>query len=78
MCRTSIAERFEVGEPFPSVCAPARASAVEGALELRLSERLEYTPGMTAVRVRQPFFEHVEVWPDIVLPPHGVRFSPDV
>lgn len=77
MCRSSIADQVEVGEPFVSPCAPARASAVEGDLELRLAARLEYTSGMTAVRVRQPFFEHIEVWPDIVLPELRVAIEYD-
>ena len=77
MCRASIAERFAVGEPFASPCAPVRASAVEGELEHRLASRLEYTPGMTAIRVRQPFFEHVEVWPDVILPELRVAIEYD-
>lgn len=77
MCRTSVADRFDVGEAFASPCAPARASAVEGDLHLRLAERLEFTAGLTAVRVRQPFFEHVEVWPDIVLPELRVAIEYD-
>lgn len=77
MCRASIADRFEVGEPFVSTCAPVRASAVEGDLEHRLAQRLEYTPGMTAIRVRQPFFEHLEVWPDVVLPELRVAIEYD-
>lgn len=57
-----------VGEAFVSECAPATASAVEAQLRLDLAERLEFTPGLNAVRVTRPFFEHVEVWPDIVMP----------
>jgi very-short-patch-repair endonuclease len=57
-----------VGEPFPSECAPKPASSVEAHLRLELTERLEFTPGLNAVRVRRPFFEHLEVWPDILLP----------
>lgn len=57
-----------VGTPFASACAPKPASAVEARLRQELGERLAYTPGMTAVRVRRPFFEHLEVWPDVVLP----------
>ena len=56
------------GEAFASLCAPATASAVEAQLRQDLAERLEFTPGLNAVRVAQPFFEHLEVWPDIVIP----------
>ena len=68
LCRRSEAHRHGEGEAFASVCAPVRASAVEGDLHHRLSARLEFTEGTTAVRIRQPFFDHLEVWPDIVLP----------
>lgn len=57
-----------VGEAFASECAPATASAVEAQLRHDLAARLEFTPGLTAVRVARPFFEHLEVWPDIVIP----------
>lgn len=57
-----------VGEPFVSECAPRPASAVEERLRADLFARLGVTPGFTAVRVSRPFFDHVEVWPDILLP----------
>ena len=57
-----------VGEAFASECAPATASAVEAQLRRDLAERLEFTAGLNAVRVARPFFEHLEVWPDIVIP----------
>jgi very-short-patch-repair endonuclease len=57
-----------VGEPFPSECAPKPASAVEAELRAELTARLLFTPGSNAVRVRRPFFDHLEVWPDILLP----------
>jgi hypothetical protein len=57
-----------VGTAFASECAPATASAVEAQLRLQLTERLDFTAGVNAVRVSQPFFDHVEVWPDIVIP----------
>lgn len=57
-----------VGEPFVSQCAPKPASAVEARLRTDLFARLGVTPGFTAVRVARPFFGHVEVWPDILLP----------
>ncbi|MET4051673.1 hypothetical protein ABID81_001017 [Frigoribacterium sp. PvP054] len=55
------------GTPFTSACAPKPASAVEAELRAELTARLEFEPGLTAVRVGRPFFDHVEVWPDIVL-----------
>ncbi|SMH27773.1 hypothetical protein SAMN06295885_0039 [Rathayibacter oskolensis] len=56
-----------VGEAFVSRCAPPPASAVEARLRAMLAERLEFEPGLTAVRLGRPFFDHVEAWPDIVL-----------
>ena len=60
--------QLAVGEAFASECAPATASAVEAQLRQDLTARLEFTPGLNAVRVARPFFEHLEVWPDIVIP----------
>lgn len=57
-----------VGEPFVSECAPKPASAVEARLRADLFARLGVSPGFTAVRVSRPFFSHLEVWPDILLP----------
>jgi hypothetical protein len=57
-----------VGEPFVSACAPKPASAVEDRLRADMFARLGVTPGFTAVRVGRPFFSHLEVWPDILLP----------
>ena len=59
---------LKVGEPFVSVCAPKPASAAEGSLRFGLTERLEYDGGFNAVRLGTPFFDHVEAWPDILLP----------
>lgn len=56
------------GEPFVSVCAPRPASAVEARLRADLSERLAFTSGLNAVRIARPFFDHLEVWPDILCP----------
>ncbi|WP_374314291.1 zinc-ribbon domain-containing protein [Microbacterium sp.] len=56
------------GEPFVSGCAPKPASAVEAQLRADLFGRLAVTPGLNAVRVARPFFDHVEVWPDLLLP----------
>lgn len=57
-----------VGEAFVSPCAPKPASAVEDRLRADLHERLALTPGLNAVRVARPFFQHLEVWPDLVFP----------
>jgi hypothetical protein len=56
------------GEAFLSSCAPAPASAVEADLRHRLAARLAFTAGVNAVRTARPFFDHLEVWPDIVIP----------
>jgi hypothetical protein len=32
-----------------------------------LSEALTFVTGLTAVKTRQPFFAHLEVWPDIFI-----------
>jgi hypothetical protein len=56
------------GEPFVSRCAPAPSSAAEAELRQGLAERLAFDPAPTAVRLRRPFFEHLEAWPDILLP----------
>ncbi|OUE28314.1 hypothetical protein BFL37_00450 [Clavibacter michiganensis] len=66
-----------VGEPFASVCAPPPASAVEERLRQDLAARLEQTPGLDAVRLARPFFEHLEAWPDIVLPELRVAIEYD-
>jgi hypothetical protein len=57
-----------VGEPFASACAPAPASAAEARVRADVFALLAVTPGLNAVRVARPFFDHVEVWPDILLP----------
>jgi hypothetical protein len=60
--------QLPVGEPFLSACAPKPASAVEAQLRADLFGRLAVTPGFNAVRVSRPFFDHLEVWPDLLLP----------
>lgn len=57
-----------VGEPFVSTCAPKPASAVEARLRQQLFARLDVTPGLNAVKVSRPFYGHLEVWPDFLLP----------
>lgn len=68
LCGTSLASLYAVGDAFASECAPRPASAAEPVLRQKLFDRLELTDGLNAVRVAQPFFTHLEVWPDIVLP----------
>lgn len=55
------------GTAFQSNCAPLPASAVEGRLRADLAARLEFDASLNAIKVGRPFFEHTEVWPDIVL-----------
>lgn len=66
-----------VGEPFVSVCAPLPASAVEERVRADLFARLPLTSGRNAVRVARPFFDHLEVWPDLVLPELRVAIEYD-
>jgi hypothetical protein len=65
------------GEPFMSACAPRPASAVEAQLRADVFARIDLTPGFTAVRVARPFFDHLEVWPDILLPELRVALEYD-
>lgn len=66
-----------VGEPFASECAPRTASAAEALLRQKLENRLEFEGGLNAIRVKQQFFNHLEVWPDIVLPELRVAIEYD-
>lgn len=56
-----------VGTAFVSTCAPKPASAAEERLRAVVFGALAVTPGMNAVRVARPFFDHREVWPDLLL-----------
>jgi len=38
---------------------------------------LQFTPNLNAVRVARPFFTHLEVWPDIVIPELRVAIEYD-
>ncbi|MGN8050216.1 hypothetical protein ACTJKO_11065 [Curtobacterium sp. 22159] len=69
--------RLPSGESFTSVCAPATASAVEAELRAALAERFAFTYDHSAIRLDRPFFDHVEVWPDIVLPELRVAIEYD-
>ncbi|TWX38764.1 hypothetical protein ES689_09140 [Frigoribacterium sp. ACAM 257] len=57
-----------VGEAFSSACAPPPASAVEEQLRADLAAVITFTAGVNAVRLARPFFEHLEAWPDVLLP----------
>jgi very-short-patch-repair endonuclease len=59
---------LQAGVPFRSECAPRPASAAEELLRQKLAARLTFDGGFNAVRIAQPFFTHLEVWPDIVIP----------
>lgn len=65
------------GSPFLSVCAPKPASAIEAELRAGLEARLAQTTGLNAIRVARPFFDHLEVWPDILLPELRVALEYD-
>jgi len=56
------------GDAFASLCAPRPASAAEADFAAGLRSRLEFSEGFNAVRTGRPFFDHLEVWPDIVIP----------
>jgi len=66
-----------VGEAFVSECAPEPASAVEAQLRADVRQLLTLTEGLNAVRVQRPFFQHVEVWPDLVFPELRVAIEYD-
>jgi len=71
------ANRVEVGEAFVSALAPKPASAVEGDLRSRIAGRFTFDLGNNAVRVAKPFFNQLEIWPDIVLPELRVAIEYD-
>ena len=66
-----------VGTPFASECAPRPGSSIEQQLRAGIGDRLAYTAGLNAVRVGRPFFDHVEVWPDIVIPELNIAVEYD-
>ena len=58
-----------VGEPFASACAPQAGVGGRSPAARRTCSRASgVTAGLNAVRVGRPFFDHLEVWPDILLP----------
>jgi hypothetical protein len=50
---------------------------VEAQLRADLFDRLSVQQGLNAVRVARPFFRHLEVWPDILLPELRVAIEYD-
>ncbi|MEF2977109.1 zinc-ribbon domain-containing protein [Subtercola sp. YIM 133946] len=56
-----------VGEAFHSPLAPQPSSAAEGRLRAALADRLDVDLTPNAVVVGRPFFDRLEVWPDIVI-----------
>ncbi|CAD6010146.1 zinc-ribbon domain-containing protein [Agreia sp. COWG] len=65
------------GTAFHSTRAPRPASAAEGDLRHRLARRLDLDMTPNAVVVRQPFFDRLEVWPDILIPELKVAIEYD-
>ena len=55
------------GTAFRSECAPRPASRVEDRLRIGLASALDVDLTPNAVRIGRPFFDHAEVWPDLVL-----------
>jgi very-short-patch-repair endonuclease len=71
------ADKVSVGESFLSPWAPKPASAAEADLRQRLRETLAINLDHNAVRVPRPFFAHIEVWPDFVMPDFRVAIEYD-
>jgi len=71
------ANRVAVGEAFVSALAPKPASAVEGDLRQRVEERYDFDLGNNAIRVAKPFFNQLEIWPDIIVPELRVAIEYD-
>lgn len=65
------------GAPFRSECAPVPASAVEAELRQGLAARIAFDATPNAVRLARPFFDHLEAWPDILLPDLRVAIEYD-
>ncbi|WP_223690485.1 zinc-ribbon domain-containing protein [Leifsonia poae] len=65
------------GDAFVSGWAPKPSSAAESELRQRLGKRLEVTLSDNAVRVSRPFFTHLEVWPDVIVPELRVAIEYD-
>ncbi|MDM4763287.1 hypothetical protein QT381_09740 [Galbitalea sp. SE-J8] len=80
VCRNAAAsgaDAVAVGDAFVSVHAPRVTSAVEADLHARFAARYAFELDANAVRVATPFFDHVEVWPDLVIPELRVAIEYD-
>ncbi|KRF31197.1 zinc-ribbon domain-containing protein [Yonghaparkia sp. Soil809] len=66
-----------VGRAFRSAIAPRATSASEGAVRAAIEARLAVDLTPNAVRIRTPFFDRLEVWPDIVIPELAVAIELD-
>ncbi len=73
----STAEATPVGTAFWSPHAPKVASAAEADLRARLDARIAVDGSVNAVRVARPFFDRLEVWPDILFPELRVALEYD-
>ncbi len=73
----SSGEEGAPGTAFHSARASRATSAAEGRLRALLAERLDVDLTPNAVRVRTPFFGHLEVWPDIVIAELGIAVELD-
>jgi very-short-patch-repair endonuclease len=71
------ADSVAVGEAFSSSWAPKPASAAEPELKRRIRDALDVDLSLNAVRVARPFFSHLEVWPDIIIPELRVAIEYD-
>jgi hypothetical protein len=65
------------GDAFWSAHAPKPASAAEADLRQQLQGRFDFDLSLNAVAVARPFFERLEVWPDIVIPELRVALEYD-
>lgn len=71
------AHEVPIGRAFRSGRAPRATSAAEGLVRERIAERLTVDLTSNAVRIRAPFFDRLEVWPDIVIPELAVAVELD-
>ena len=71
------AVRVAVGEAFISALAPKPASAVEADLRQRIADRFDFDLRNNAIRVAKPFFNQLEIWPDIIVPELRVAIEYD-
>ena len=65
------------GDSFWSAAAPNPASAAEADLHQRLALRFDFDLECNAVVVARPFFDRLEVWPDVVIPELRVAIEYD-